>query len=110
LGVFIDIKKAFITVDHRILLAKLEHYGVRGEVLRFLGSYLERRFQYVVYNGGESGRWKVRCRVPQGLVLGPLIFLIYVNDMVRASRELGFVLFVDDANLFAEGGDPVELF
>ena len=104
LGVFIDLKKAFHTVDHGILLAKLEHFGVRGEVLRLLGSYLEGRFQYVVYNGGESGRWEVRCGVPQGSVLGPLFFLIYVNDMVRASGELGFVLYADDTNLFAEGG------
>jgi hypothetical protein len=80
-------------------------------VFKFLGSYLEGRFQYVVYNKGESGRWEVRCRVPQGSVLGPLFFLIYVNDMARARGELGFVLFADDTNLFAEGGgDPVELF
>jgi hypothetical protein len=119
LGVFIDLKKAFNTVDHGILLAKLEHYGVRGDVLGLLGSYLEGSFQYVVYNGGESGRWVVRCGVPQpgfssgsvqGSVLGPLFFLIYINDMVKASGELGFVLFADDMNLFAEGGDPVELF
>jgi hypothetical protein len=57
LGVFINLKKAFDTVDHGILLEKLKHYGVRGEVLRLLGSYLEDRFQYVVYNGGESGSW-----------------------------------------------------
>jgi hypothetical protein len=92
------------TVENRILLAKLEHYEVRGEVLGLLGSYLGGRFQYVVYNGGKSGRWEVRCRVPQGSVLGPLFFLIYVNDMVRASGEFGFVLFADDTNLFAEGG------
>jgi hypothetical protein len=72
LGVFIDLKKAFDTVDHGILLAKLEHYGVRGNMLRLLGSYLEGRFQYVVYNGGELSRWVVRFGVPQGSVLGPL--------------------------------------
>jgi hypothetical protein len=110
LGVIIDLKRAFNTVDHRIFLAKLEHYGVRGEVLRLLGSYLDGRFQYVVYNGGESGKWEVRCGVSQGSVLGPLFFLIYVNHMVRATGELGFVLFADDTNLFAEGGEPVELF
>jgi hypothetical protein len=71
LGVFINLEKAFDIVDHRILLAKLEHYGVIGEVLKLLWSYLEGRFQYVVYNGGESGKWEVRCRVPQGSFLGP---------------------------------------
>jgi hypothetical protein len=59
-------KKAFNTVDHGVLLAKLEHYGVRGEVLGLLGSYLRGRFQYVVYNGGESSRWVAKCGVPQG--------------------------------------------
>jgi hypothetical protein len=79
---------------------------VRREVLRLLGSYLEGRFQYKVYNGSESGRWLVKCEAPQGSVLGPLFFLVYV--MLKASGELGFVLFADDANLFAEGEDPVE--
>jgi hypothetical protein len=64
----------------------------------------------VVYKRGESGRWVFGCGVPQGSVLGPLFLLIYVNDMMRVSGELGFVLFADDTNLFPEGGVPVELF
>jgi hypothetical protein len=110
LGVFIDFKKTFDTVDHRILLAKLERYEVRGVALGLLGSYLRDRFQYVVYNGGQSGRRGVECGVPQGSVLGPLFFLFYVNDMAGNTGELDFVLFADNTNLFAEGHDPVGLF
>jgi hypothetical protein len=110
LGVFIDLKKAFDTVDHRILLSKFKYYGVRGEALGLLESYLRERSQYVVYNGRESGRRKVECGVPQGSVLGSLIALLYVNDMARATGELGFFLFADDTNLFAEGQDPAGLF
>jgi hypothetical protein len=85
-------------------------YGVRGEVLGLLRRYLEGRFHYVVYNGVKLGRWVIRCGVPKGSVLEPLFFLICVNDMVRASGELGFALFTDDTNLFAEEKDPVKLF
>ena len=110
LGVFIDLKKAFDTVDHGLLLAKLEHYGVRGGTLGLLGDYLRGRSQYVVYGGYESERGGVSCGVPQGSVLGPLFFLLYVNDMARACGGLDLVLFADDTNIFAEGRDRAELF
>ena len=102
--------KAFDTVDHHLLLAKLAHYGVRGGSLGLLESYLGGRSQYVVYGGHESERGGVECGVPQGSVLGPLFFLIYVNDMVRACGGLDLVLFADDTNIFVEGSNPAELF
>ena len=110
LGVFIDLKKAFDTVDHDILLRKLEHYGIRGVALELLRSYLTSRFQYVSYGGFDSDKGIIKCGVPQGSVLGPLFFLIYVNDMVRACKELELVLFADDTNIFARARNPQELF
>jgi hypothetical protein len=80
--------KALNMVDHSIVLAKLEHYGVKKEVLELLASYLRGKFQYVVYNRGESGRWVFECKVQQ--VLETLFLLIYVNDMTRASEVLSF--------------------
>ena len=110
LGVFIDLKKAFDTVDHTILLKKLEHYGIRGPAIALLGSYLSNRKQYVCYDGFESEKGQVQCGVPQGSVLGPLFFLLYVNDMVRASNEMDLVLFADDTNIFCVGKTHTELF
>ena len=84
--------------------------GLGGGALGLLRDYLGDRGQYVVYGGFESERGQVRCGVPQGSVLGPLFFLLYVNDMVRACQGLDLVLFADDTNIFAEGKDPAELF
>ena len=80
-SVLVVLSKAFDTVDHEILLKKLENYGFRGIPLQLIQSYLTDRHQYTVVNGTKSDLNEVKCGVPQGSTLGPLVFLIYVNDL-----------------------------
>ena len=99
-GVFVDLSKAFDTLDHNILLAKLEYYGVRGICLEWFTNYLYNRKQYVYLNGASSVMSQIVCGVPQGSVLGPLLFILYINDIPNCSNILKFILFADDTNLF----------
>ena len=95
-SVFLDIKKAFDTIDHSILLQKLEYYGIREEELKFFSSYLHNRRQCCIVNGHQSSFQTVRCGVPQGSILGPLLFIIYMNDLPK-SIENGYVtMYADD--------------
>ena len=87
---------------------KLQHYGVQGLELDWVKSYFYQRSQFVEYNGHRSLSEVIRCGVPRGSILGPLIFIIYVNDLGDASR-LESILFADDANLFNSEKDPVPL-
>ena len=88
IGVFIDLSKAFDTVDHRILLKKLIHYGVNGNNIRWFESYLTNRKQFLSLNNKNTNFANITYGVPQGSILGPLLFLIYVNDLCNASNIL----------------------
>jgi len=99
IGVFIDLQKAFDTLDHSVLLSKLAHYGVRGISHTWFSNYLVNRKQYIYLNNCVSDYSSVVCGVPQGSILGPLLFLLYINDIVNCSRMLYFTLFADDTNL-----------
>ena len=103
LVVFIDLKKAFDTVDHGILLRKLELYGIGGNALKLITSYLHDRSQLCQVNGSISSKREITCGVPQGSILGPLLFLVYVNDLPQCLDKARPRLFADDTNLTASG-------
>ena len=108
-GVFLDFSKAFDTVNHKILLEKLYHYGIRDKAYAWLKSYLCDRNQFVSYNGFKSSERTITCGVPQGSILGPLLFLIYINDLSNNCKFAKPFLFADDTNLLHHSKDHQNL-
>ena len=100
IGIFIDLCKAFDTLDHSILLRKLYHYGIRGITHDWFASYLTNRKQYVLINNTDSSFESINCGVSQGSILGLLLFLIYINDIINCSKFFKFILFADNTNIF----------
>ena len=105
IGVFLDLTKAFDTVNHKILVSKLNRYGLQDVALKWFSNYLMDREQYVSINGCLSTKSKIPVGVPQGSILGPLLFLIYINDLAMTCNKFLPILFADDTNLIASHSD-----
>ena len=107
---FVDLSKAFDTVDHKILLKKLEYYSIIGNYLRWFENYLRDRQQSISFKHNSTKKATVTWGVPQGSALGPLLFLLYVNDLHHTSKILNPIMFADDTNLFFSHSDINVLF
>ena len=103
--VFLDLKKAFDTVDHNILLSKLEYYGITGLTLNWFNSYLNNRTQTCTLNNCTSSKALVRCGVPQGTILGPLLFLLYINDLPKCLIYSQPRMYADDTSITFASND-----
>ena len=108
IAIFCDLKKAFDTCNHKILLGKLSKYGIKGLNLKWFESYLTNRKQFVHVNGANSTLLEISLGVPQGSILGPILFLLYINDLPLHSKLLS-LLFADDTTLFASDSDLATL-
>ena len=98
--IFLDFAKAFNTVNHKILLDKLYYYGIRGNTINWLKSYLSNKKQCVQIGNELSDPLPIKCGVPQGSVLGPLFFLLYINDIVKSAKIASLQLFADNTCIF----------
>ena len=99
-NIYIDLLKAFYTLNFDILLYKLHHYGITDIELKLLKSYMSNRKQYVKYNVNESGFKEIKTGVPQGSICGPLLFSIYINDLSTISNTLKYIMYADDTTIY----------
>jgi hypothetical protein len=100
IGIFLDLSKAFDTINHKILIQKLEHYGIRGITRQWFEDYLKNRKQIVKYNHVKSKAMIIKSGVPQGSILGSILFLLYINHIENCTKLISFILFADDTNIF----------
>ncbi len=96
---FLDLSKAFDTLDHTILLEKLSYYGIKGIAHKLLESYITNRTQYVEVGDTKSDNMIIKTGVPQGSILGPLLFIICINDIAKARHLFSFIIYADDTTL-----------
>ena len=100
MGIFLDLSKAFDTINHRILIKKLEHYGIRGITMKWFENCVTGRKQVVKFNQVNSEQMEITSGVPQGSTLGPLLFLLYINDIQNCSNIISVIPFADDTSIF----------
>ena len=100
INIYIDLSKAFDTLNHDILIHKLNYYGVKGSELKLFDNYLSNRKQYTEVNGYKSNTQMIQTGVPQGSILGPLLFLLYINDLPRSSNNFKMIMYADDTTLY----------
>jgi len=107
--IFLDLKRAFEIVDRKILIKKLQRYGLKAAILEWFKSYLQIRSQRIKFNGILSKPIDVNMGVPQGLVLGPLLFLLYINDITEINNDCSIRLFADDVLIYETGYSRQEI-